>query len=200
MWLVVGLGNPGSKYAQNRHNIGFMMIDHYVSSVGHPPEKQEHKSLTYHVQLTDTKLNKKEKVILCKPQTFMNLSGDAVRGLCDFYKIPLSQVIVAHDDKDLHLAQLKIQHNRGHGGQNGIRDIHQKMSSKEYYRFKMGVGHPPPHFETGDWVLSNFKSEEVNQLGGFLSHCCEAMESLIFRGYQKTSTEYNLMKKPEIKN
>ena len=192
MWLVVGLGNPGPKYALNRHNIGFMMVDQFVEANGRPTERSEKKALTYHLTLHDDSSGNSEKIIFCKPQTFMNLSGDAVRPLCDFYKIPPKNVIVAHDEVDLPYTRLRVQHTRGHGGQNGIRDIHQKLGTNEYYRLRLGVGRPPnDKWDLGDYVLSNFKNDEQKELGDFLNRSLDALETLIFKGYDKASTEFN---------
>lgn len=195
MWLIVGLGNPGSKYALNRHNIGFMAVDTFLKSVNAPPEKKELKALTTHLTLHSEDNKQSQKVVFCKPQEFMNLSGDPVRSLCDFYKIDHSQIIVLHDEIDFPFAQLKIQKDRGHGGHNGIRDIHEKLGHNKYFRIKLGVGRPTnPNIDVADHVLSNFSKDEAAQLPDFLNTALDAVESLIFQGYDKTANYFNSLK------
>jgi len=192
MWLIVGLGNPGSKYALHRHNIGFMAIDTFLASAGRVPEKSEHKALTYHFTLESEDRKQSEKVILCKPQTFMNLSGESVRAICDFYKIDSEKnLIVLHDEVDIPYLTMKIQKERGHGGHNGIRDIHEKLGHNKYYRIKMGIGKPDGKKEMSSHVLGNFSKEEMNQLPDFLNDGADAAETIIFKGYEKAATAYN---------
>lgn len=198
MWLVVGLGNPGSKYAFNRHNIGFMAVDTFLKSVGAPVEKTEQKALTCHLTLHSEDNKQSEKILFCKPQTFMNLSGDSVRGLCDFYKIDHSQVIVIHDEIDFPFGQLKIQKERGHGGHNGIRDIHEKLGHNKYLRLKLGVGRSSnPNIDVADHVLSNFSKEEMAELPDFLNIALDAVESIVFQGYEKAANKFNALKPKE---
>lgn len=198
MWLIVGLGNPGSKYAFNRHNVGFMAIDTFLKSVGAPPEKMEQKALTCHMTLHSDDNKQSEKVLFCKPQTFMNLSGDAVRALCEFYKIDHSQIVVLHDEIDFPFGVLKLQKERGHGGHNGIRDIHEKLGHNKYYRIKIGVGRSSnPNIDVADHVLSNFSKEEMAELPDFLNTALDAVESLIFQGYEKTANHFNSLKPKE---
>lgn len=191
MWLIVGLGNPGSKYALHRHNIGFMAIDTFVRSASNPPEKSEMKALTYHFTIHSEDNKSSEKVILCKPQTFMNLSGESVRGLMDFYKIEQTNVVVLHDEVDFPFATMKVQKERGHGGHNGIRDIHEKLGDNKYYRIKMGIGRPSGKMDMSSHVLGNFSKEETEKLPDFLNTALDAVESLIFKGYEKTATKFN---------
>lgn len=191
MWLVVGLGNPGSKYALHRHNIGFMAIDSFVRSAGNPPEKSEMKALTHQFTLTSADGKSSEKVLLCKPQTFMNLSGEAVRALCDFYKIDQQNVVVLHDEVDFPYLTMKVQKERGHGGHNGIRDIHEKFGDNKYFRIKMGIGRPSGKMDMSSHVLGNFSKEEMQKLPDFLNLGIDAVESLIFKGYEKTATKFN---------
>jgi peptidyl-tRNA hydrolase, PTH1 family len=198
MWLIVGLGNPGPKYALHRHNIGFMAVDTFLKSVNAPLEKTEQKSLTTHLTLHSEDNRTSEKVLFCKPQTFMNLSGDPVRGLLDFYKIDLANLIVIHDEIDFPFGQLKIQKERGHGGHNGIRDIHEKLGTNKYYRIKLGVGRSAnPNIEVADHVLSNFSKDEMLQLPDFLNTALDAVESLIFQGYDKAANHFNSLKTKE---
>lgn len=188
MWLIVGLGNPGSKYLLTRHNIGFMAIDAYVKSLGNPPEKSEKKSITYHCRLDDT------KIILAKPQTYMNLSGDSVQELSQFYEIKPENIIVLHDEVDQPFGQMKIQRARGHGGHNGIRDLQEKLGVNTYQRIRLGVSRPPnPKQSVADYVLQNFNKTELEALPDFLNTAGDAIESLITIGFEKTATKFNTL-------
>jgi peptidyl-tRNA hydrolase, PTH1 family len=201
MWLVVGLGNPGNKYALNRHNIGFMAVD-VLAREHRATERSEHKALTYHITLENRETKTSEKIIACKPQTFMNLSGDSIRALCDFYKIDTQKVIVLHDEIDQPFATLKVQTQRGHGGHNGIRDTHEKLGHNKYLRIRLGVGRPAdPRFDVADYVLSNFSKEEMAALPDFLNLGLAALESIIFKGYEKAANQFNgasSLPKPEL--
>ena len=113
-----------------------MAIDTYLASIGHPPEKKEHKSLTYSFKIDD------EKVLMAKPQTYMNNSGEAILELSQFYKKNNKKILILHDEIELPFKTLRLQNKRGHGGQNGIRDIHEKLGTNDYYRIRIGVGRP----------------------------------------------------------
>jgi len=197
MWLVVGLGNPGKQYAGHRHNIGFMAIDQFLADAKYPPEKSEFKALTSQFTLHSEDGKHSEKIITCKPQTFMNLSGEAVQPLMAFYKIAQENVIVLHDEVDIPFCSMKIQKERGHGGHNGIRDIHEKLGDNKYYRIKMGIGRPNGKMDMSSHVLGNFSKEELAVLPEFLDRTLDAVESLIFNGYEKTTTKFHTTPKPQ---
>lgn len=186
MWLIVGLGNPGGKYALTRHNIGFMAIDYHLKGLGSPALKSQFKA-----EICQTKIGD-QPVIFCKPQTYMNLSGEAVQALMGFYKISLDHLIVIHDEIDQIFGQMKIQKNRGHGGHNGIRSISGLLGSADYIRLRLGVGRPEnPNIPVADYVLNNFNSTELNELPNFLNRSCDAVESILAEGLQKASTKFN---------
>lgn len=186
MHLIVGLGNPGSKYAFNRHNIGFMACDYWLKSLNGSDYREEHKALTKKFKLNDY------DVLLAKPQTYMNLSGESVVALMNFYKIPKENLLVIHDDIDLPFGTMKLQHNRGAGGQNGVKSISQLLGHNEYARLKMGVGRPShPDFAVSDYVLGNFPKDEAAVLDRYLEAAADAVESFIFEGLNKASTKFN---------
>lgn len=163
MWLVVGLGNPGSQYQMNRHNIGFMAVDAWVQSMNGGAFRSEHKAETKKLKLEIE--NKSEEILIAKPQTYMNKSGESVQALMNFYKIPLENVLVVHDDIDQPFGSMKFHKNRGHGGQNGVRSITEVLGTMDYARLKLGVGRPEhPGFDIGDYVLSNFPKTETAAL------------------------------------
>lgn len=190
MKMIVGLGNPGPKYLMTRHNIGFMVIDALAHSWGQDSQFREEKK-AFVLKTTF----EKENILLVKPQTFMNLSGEAVQPLMHFYKVELDDLLVIHDDVDSPFAQMRFQKKRGHGGQNGVRNIHEKLGSNEYGRLKMGVGRPShPAQAVAAHVLENFNASEMKVLPDFLSLACEAVEHFIIQGLDKTANEYNSQK------
>ena len=194
MWLVVGLGNPGSKYALTRHNIGFMVIDAWtkrleIKSMNSSNFRDEHKAETKKYKL-DIK-SRSEEILVAKPQTFMNLSGQSVQALMAFYKIPLINLLVVHDDIDQPLGAMKFQKNRGHGGQNGVKNI-SELIGMDYARLKIGVGRPThPDFDIADYVLSSFAKEEEQVLKSVVEKALDGIECFIFKGLDQASTDFN---------
>lgn len=186
MWLVVGLGNPGGEYKLTRHNIGFMAVDYCLQGLGNPSAKNQFKA-----EIFQTKIGE-HPVIFCKPQTFMNLSGESVQPLMGFFKIPLDHLIVIHDEIDQPFGQMKIQKNRGHGGHNGIKSITGLMGTMDYTRLRLGVGRPEnPQFNVADYVLGKFTQDEFSQLPDFLNKAGDALEAIMRDGVQKASTKFN---------
>lgn len=185
MWMVVGLGNPGAEYALHRHNVGFMALDSYCASVGFPKWKNEKQALVTRLKMED------KDVLFVKPQTFMNLSGDSVQTLMHFYKIELEHVIVVHDEIDIGFGAIKIQKNRGAGGHNGLKSINEKLATQDYVRIKLGVGRPAhPGMDIASYVLQDFTNEERTHMHEFMEVAGDAVESLIFDGYDKAATKF----------
>ena len=191
MFLVVGLGNPGAKYLLNRHNIGFMALDRYFESAGgRPTWKEERKALVARAKITGQG-GTAHDVIFVKPQTFMNLSGESVRALMDFYKIDLDHILIVHDELDIPYGAIRVQRNRGAGGHNGLKSLNEQLGSQDYTRLKLGVGKPPDkRWDIANWVLSNFFEDEAPHLPEFLDVAGDAIESFILDGFQKTATRY----------
>ena len=161
MKLFVGLGNPGKKYTNNRHNIGFMALNQIASDHSFSPWKNK-----FQGQITDGKLGD-EKVILLKPETFMNLSGQSVSETIKFYKIKIEDIIVFHDELDLAPAKLRVKISGGHAGHNGLRSIHQHIGA-DYHRVRMGIGHPGHKDRVANYVLSDFSKNDQNWLQDLL--------------------------------
>jgi PTH1 family peptidyl-tRNA hydrolase len=184
-FLIVGLGNPGRSYLKTRHNIGFMVADHLASQSSSSFEKG-FKSEVAKIKIHD------QAGFLIKPQTFMNLSGEAVQYFVQFYKVPLEKLVVIQDDLDQKFGSLKWQKKRGHGGHNGIRSIHQLLGTDEYVRLKFGVG-KPSHLDRAiaDWVLSPFSPEEERLLPELIKVSVESLKSWIAVGFDKTASIYN---------
>ena len=161
MKLFVGLGNPGKKYTNNRHNIGFMALNQIANDHSFSPWKNK-----FQGQITDGKLGD-EKVILLKPETFMNLSGQSVSETIKFYKIKIEDIIVFHDELDLAPAKLRVKISGGHAGHNGLRSIHQHIGA-DYHRVRMGIGHPGHKERVANYVLSDFAENDQNWLQDLL--------------------------------
>lgn len=190
MWLVVGLGNPEIKYEKTRHNIGFMAIDHFKqkSPLSNITAKQEGKAQTYHLRVNNTPL------ILCKPLTYMNLSGLAVKALMAYYKISLDSLLVVHDDLDLPFGTCKFQKNRGSALHNGVGHIHAELGSQNYMRLRLGIGHPENRSTAKNYVLSPFTADEQSKLPEWMDHITEGIKGLFKIGFEKVASQYNLKK------
>lgn len=154
MFLFVGLGNPGREYEANRHNIGFMAADEIARAYNFPPFKNKYKG-EYSEGIIDG-----EKVALLKPQTFMNLSGQSVAPCAGFYKIPHNKIFVFHDELDVNEGRVKIKIGGGAGGHNGIKSIDECLGTPNYYRVRMGIGHPGDKDRVHGYVLGNFSADE----------------------------------------
>ncbi len=153
MFLIVGLGNPGSEYRNNRHNVGFMVADELISRFGLSGPKKKFESEAFDGTIGD------HKVLVLKPQTYMNVSGVAVQQAIAFYKIPIGNVVVIHDELDLDPAQLKIKTGGGNAGHNGLRSI-DANAGVEYKRLRFGIGHPGRKDLVSSFVLHDFAKEE----------------------------------------
>ena len=185
-WLVVFLGNPGAKYADTRHNVGFAAADVIGKTHGVKINKLKYSALTGSGSLGG------QQVFLMKPQTFMNLSGDAVRQAMSFYKIPLSNVIAVADDVSLPAGKLRIRGQGSHGGHNGLRDIIAKCGGDGFPRVKIGVGAPPhPDYDLADWVLSKPAGEDARLIGDAIARAAEAVETIIASGVDRAMNRFN---------
>ncbi len=184
MKLIVGLGNPGQKYLMNRHNVGFLGVDAVAQAFSFPPFKQQLKSLVSKGRIDN------EPVILAKPQTYMNNSGQAVRGLMDYYKLELDDLLVLHDEVEFPFASMKFQKNRGHAGQNGVRDIHTHLGTNQYARLRLGVGRPSKG-DVASYVLSNFSKQEEPLLTDYLNNVVDGVEAFVKNGLDKAANQFN---------
>ena len=184
MKFIVGLGNPGSKYHLTRHNIGFLAIDAICSQIGARLKNK------WNSDFSKSKI-KGEDVILQKPLTFMNLSGESVRPCLDFFKGKTDDLLVLQDDISMPFGALRLQQNRSAGGHNGIKDITQKLGTQDYARLKIGVGGPEGKQEVINYVLSNFSKMEQEKLTDLLIDCQNAVESFIVEGLDKAANKHN---------
>jgi PTH1 family peptidyl-tRNA hydrolase len=189
MKVVVGLGNPGSKYAGTRHNVGFDLIDYLAQAPGVGAFRTGFQSLI--AEATEGS----EKVLLVKPQTFMNLSGHAVRAILDFYKVGLADLLVICDDFNLPLGKLRLRANGSHGGQNGLRNIQELLATDAYARLRIGVGQPGPG-EAVDFVLSRFKPGERPTVDDALAEAANGLSTWIKKGLEAAMNQINGGGKP----
>lgn len=175
MFVLVGLGNPGQKYALNRHNIGFMVVDSLAITYRFPPFK-----VKFSAAVSEGTIGG-HKVILCKPMTYMNLSGQPVGDLIRFYKILPANVYVVHDDLDLEPGQIKVKIGGGNGGHNGLKSLDQHIG-QAYWRVRLGIGHPGRSSvykdRVADYVLSNFSRNDEDWLGSVLRAIEEEADTL----------------------
>lgn len=185
-WLVVGLGNPGSKYAETRHNAGFRALDAYCAKSGQKMDKMKFKSLIGEGQLGGA------RVLLMKPQTFMNLSGEAVRDAAAFYKLDPSHILVLSDDISLDVGRIRVRAKGSAGGQNGLKNIIYHLNSDQFPRVKIGVGAKPhPGYDLADWVLSRFTADEQETIDAAVARAMQAAEAIILSGAAQAAQKFN---------
>jgi PTH1 family peptidyl-tRNA hydrolase len=184
-YLIVGLGNPGRKYAKTRHNAGFHVVDALARRHNLPTWTEERKALT-----TDGRIQGK-RVLLAKPQTYMNLSGEAVRALYDYYNIAIDQIIVVYDDLDLPLGTLRLRDKGGHGGQNGVRNIIQHLGTKKFSRVRFGIGRPPGRMKAKNYVLQPFHGDDAQLAQEVVETAANAIETWLQDGIQTAMSHYN---------
>ena len=187
-WLVVGLGNPGPEYRQNRHNVGFMVAEVLAGRIG--ARLSRHRKVVAEVGAGRLGLGGPQ-VVLAKPMTFMNLSGGPVTGLARFYKVPIEQIIAVHDDLDLPYTVLRVKCGGGEGGHNGLRSMSQSLGSKEYVRVRFGIGRPPGRRDPADHVLSDFSAVERKELEFLVDRSADAVTAVIEQGVEWTQNAFN---------
>ncbi|WP_105565507.1 aminoacyl-tRNA hydrolase [Microbacterium halophytorum] len=177
-WLIVGLGNPGPRYELTRHNVGQMVIDELASRRGEG--FSQHKA---NARVAETWLRPGgAKLVLAKPNSFMNVSGGPVSSLAKFFSVAPENVIVIHDELDIPFDSLKLKSGGGHGGHNGVRDVAKALGTPEFARVRVGVGRPPGRQDPADWVLSPFSATERRTLGVLLSDAADAAEQIVDEG------------------
>lgn len=185
-FMVVGLGNPGKDYEMTRHNAGFLTVDHIAVE-----ENVEIKKLKYKALIGDTVING-HRCLLVKPQTFMNNSGEAVREISQFYKIPPEKIIVIFDDISLPCGKLRIRRKGTDGGHNGIKSIIYHLNSDNFPRIKIGVGAKPhPDYNLADWVLSTFKKDELEELKKAIAKATEVLPFMLDGEIDKAMNKAN---------
>jgi len=184
MKLVVGLGNPGPKYAGTRHNVGFEVVDYLARSPACSPFREKFEAFVAEWKEGE------ETVLLVKPLTFMNLSGRSVRAILDFYKLPVEQLLVVCDDFNLPLGKLRVRAKGSHGGQNGLRNIQEQLGTDAYARLRIGVGQPSPG-DAVDFVLSKFKPGERAATEEAVANAAQAVIVWVRSGIEACMNRFN---------
>lgn len=185
-WLVVGLGNPGLQYENTRHNAGFRAVDLLAKEKGFEFSKAKFDAVLGEYKIGD------KRILVIKPQTYMNNSGAAVTKVAAFYKIPLENIIVLHDDISLDVGKIRMRRKGSHGGQNGMKDIIEFTGSDNIMRIKIGVGAKPnPNYDLAAWVLSKFSNDEQEGLNTALSNSVKALQEIFARGIDSAMNKYN---------
>ncbi|SCY50272.1 aminoacyl-tRNA hydrolase [Desulfoluna spongiiphila] len=186
--LVVGLGNPGARYENTRHNIGFRVIDRLAERLGMSVTRSRFNALYAKGR------HEGREVILAKPQSFMNLSGGPVRALADYFDVEPGEILVVYDEIDLVYGRMKIVAKGGHGGHNGVRSLIDTLKDREFARIRMGVGRPDPRIEVSDWVLGRFSAEEAASLDSFIDRSADAVDTILSRGLKMGMNAFNCVK------
>lgn len=176
LWLVAGLGNPGPSYAKNRHNAGFMVLDVLAARAGGRFKSHRARAEVLEGRLAGA------RAVLAKPRSFMNESGGPVKGLCDFYKVPVERLVVVHDELDIPFGAVRLKQGGGDNGHNGLRSVTRSLGSREYLRVRFGVGRPPGRMDAAAFVLKDFSAAERKDLDFEVERAADAVEALIADG------------------
>lgn len=195
-YLIVGLGNPGAKYEKTRHNVGWWVIDELIKRYDMGGGRDDKRAVTW------DGIIKGKKVKLAKPLTYMNLSGESVHPLMNYYDIPIENVIIIHDDLDTPFGTIKLKKTGGHGGQNGIRNIIQHLGTKDFARIRFGIGRPPGKMKAVDFVLQTFHGDDEILAHEVTTQAANAVETWLTEGIENAMTQHNgdnSKKEPKVK-
>ncbi len=191
MKLIFGLGNPGKKYERTRHNVGFQVLDVLARRYGVTFSPHKFRALAARVRIGD------ENVLLIKPLTYMNLSGEAVGPIVRFYKVPLDHILVVYDDLDLPFGTLRLRAKGGSGGHKGLKSIIQHLGSEEFPRLRVGIGRPPNRMEPADFVLQPFSAREEEEMALVREEAADAIEVWVQEGIQRAMNLVNAPRRVE---
>ena len=183
--LIVGLGNPGRDYAANRHNVGFQIADRWVAAHEWSFTKIMHHAIIATGRAFD------QRIIVAKPQTYMNDSGRAVSALLKYYKVPQDRLLVIFDDLDLPFGALRLRAGGGAGGHNGMRSIIQHLGSNQFARLRVGIDRPPGRMDPAAYVLRNFQPEEAAELAGIIDRAVQAIDLFVTSGITSAMNQFN---------
>lgn len=191
MFLIAGLGNPGKEYENTRHNAGFMVLDALADKLGADISEKKHKALCGRAVIGG------QKVILLKPQTYMNSSGESIRAAADYYKVDPEDILVVYDDISLAPGQLRIRAKGSAGGHNGIKSIIAHLGTEVFPRVKVGVGQKPRQYDLADYVLGHFSGEERERMAEGYRHAAEAVKYMVTDRVDEAMNEYNRKVRPK---
>lgn len=183
MKLIVGLGNPGILYNKTRHNVGFMVLDEYLNSIGSKTDKKKFEGIYTEVNI------KNEKTIFLKPQKYMNLSGEVIKKYVDYFKIDVKDILIIYDDLDIELGKIKIKYKGSSGGHNGIKNIELNLNTNEYKRIRIGI--KSSFVNKTDFVLGKFKKEEQEKLNFSIKLAQEAIDDFYVLSFENLMNKYN---------
>ncbi len=186
-WFV-GLGNPGAKYANTRHNVGFMALDRFAQEQGISITKSQGRA-----EIGEGVI-RGHKVVLIKPMTYMNLSGEAVRAYMQFYKVDLADMVVLYDDLDTEIGKIRLRYQGSAGGHNGIKSIIQHVGTQTFDRIRIGISRPPAGYDIADYVLSPYPKSQTELLDQSLERSCEAMLHALEHPFDRTMAQFNGVK------
>ena len=184
-FLLIGLGNPGREYRDTRHNFGFMLIDRIAVRLNARGMKVQSKAIVTNAMYEDRKL------ILAKPQTYMNLSGQSVQGLVHFYKIPLTNMMVLSDDLDIPFGTIRIRAAGGPGGQRGLSSVIESLGTKDFPRLRLGIGRPPGRMDPANFILQNFSRDEMKSISGILDAGADATLEFVSKDLNAAMNKFN---------
>ena len=184
-YLLIGLGNPGREYRDTRHNVGFMFVDRLIVRLNARGMKLQSKAVVTAAAYEDRKL------ILAKPQTYMNLSGQSAQGLLNFYKIPVENMLIAHDDLDIPFGAIRIRPKGGPGGQGGMASTITQLGTKDFPRLRIGIGRPPGRMDPAAFVLQNFSREEMKVLSEIIDRAADAALEFAKNGLNAAMNKFN---------
>jgi PTH1 family peptidyl-tRNA hydrolase len=184
-WLIAGLGNPGPGFAGNRHNVGFMCADEIAARMGANFKRDRSRAMALNGVLAGW------PVTICKPITFMNMSGGPVSALSRFLKVPPARIVVIHDELDLPFETIRMKLGGGDNGHNGLRSVTSALGTREYYRIRIGIGRPPGRMDPADYVLRDFAAGERTELPGLLDRSADAVDALLTQGLAEAQNAFH---------
>lgn len=184
-YLLIGLGNPGREYSDTRHNVGFMLIDRLAVRLNARGMKVQSKAIV------TSAVYEGRKLILAKPQTYMNLSGQSAQGLLNFYKLPMENMLIAHDDLDIPFGTIRIRPKGGPGGQGGMASTIEQLGTKDFPRLRIGIGRPPGRMDPAAYVLQSFKREEMKILSEIIDRAADAALEFVLHGLDQAMNKFN---------
>ncbi len=182
-WLIVGLGNPGPSYAGHRHNVGAMVVAELAARAGASLRSHKARAVAAEVRIGTLPGGAPgPRAVIATPLSYMNESGGPVAGLMSFYKVPVEQLVVIHDDLDIPFADVRLKLGGGEGGHNGLRSITKSVGTRDYLRVRVGIGRPPGRMDAADYVLHDFASTERSEVPLLISDAADALERLVAEG------------------